>query len=135
MWGDRANCRLIEYKIGENVDTLVAEHDGYKPCIHKRSFEFDKIGKILSIEDEVYEQVNYVVTFMLGRHIVPKQKTDNSIELQTSTAAIEFYVDGAQRIVIEDAEVSPEYGVKVPTKAIRVYSCSKRLKSIIKINL
>ena len=135
MWGDRANCRLIEYKIGENVDTLVAEHDGYKPCIHKRSFEFYKIGKILSIEDEVYEQVNYVVTFMLGQHIVPKQKTDNSIELQTSTAAIEFYVDGAQRIVIEDAEVSPEYGVKVPTKAIRVYSCSKRLKSIIKINL
>lgn len=135
MWGDRANCRLIDNKTGENVDTLVAEHDGYKPCVHRRTFKFDKIGKVLSIDDEVSEQVNYVVTFMLGQHVEPIQQTDNSIELQTSKAVIELCVDGAQKIAIEDAEVSPEYGIKVPSKAIRVYSSSKRLKSIIKINL
>lgn len=135
MWGDRANCRLIDYNIGEDVDTLVAEHDGYRPCVHRRSFEFDKINNVLCIEDEVSDQVNYVVTFMLGQHVEAQQKTDKSLELKTSTASIELHVDGAQRIAIEDAELSPEYGVKVPSKAIRVYSRSKRLKSIIKINL
>lgn len=135
MWGDRANCRLVDYEIGDEKDILIAEHDGYKPCIHRRKFEFDKFKRVLNIEDEVTEQVNYAVTFMLGQNVEPMQMADGGIELITSTAVIGMHVDGAQCIAIEDAELSPEYGVKVASKAIRVYSNSKKIKTIIKINL
>lgn len=136
MWGDRANCRLVDYKIGDDEkDILIAEHDGYKPCIHRRKFEFDKFKRVLNIEDEVTEHVNSAVTFMLGQNVAPTQMADGDIELRTSTAVIEMHVDGAERIAIEDAELSPEYGVKVASKAIRVYSNSKKIKTIIKINL
>lgn len=135
MWGDRANCRLVDYKIGNDKDTLIASHDGYKPCIHKRKFEFDKLEKVLSIEDEVTDQVDYAVTFMLGQNVEPMQMADGNFELRTSTAVIVMHMDGAQRIAIEDVELSPEYGVKVASKAIRVYSNSKKIKTIIKVNL
>lgn len=135
MWGDRANCRLGDYEIGEEKDVLIAEHDGYKPCIHRRKFEFDKGERVLSIEDEVTEQVDYAITFMLGQNVEPILKTDGNVELRMVSAIIDVHVDGAERIAIEDAELSPEYGVKVASKAIRVYSNSKKIKTIIKINL
>lgn len=135
MWGERANCRLVDYKIGDEMDVLVAEHDGYKPCIHKRKFEFDKLEKVLSIEDEVTDQVDYAVTFMLGQNVEPRQMADGNIELKTSTAVIEMHVDGEQGIAIEDVELSPEYGIKVASKAIRIYSNSEKIKTIIKINI
>lgn len=133
MWGDRANCRLIDYRIGDEVDTLVAEHDGYKPNVHRRTFRFDKVNRVLTIEDSLTEETAYAVTFMLGQNVVPIQKTDGDIELRSSTAVIGMHVDGAERIAIEDAELSPEYGVKVPTKAIRVYGRSSTITTTITI--
>lgn len=135
MWGDRAKCKLVNYKIGDEKDVLVAEQDGYKPCIHRRTFEFDKVKKVLSIEDEVTDQVDYAVTFMLGQSIEPIQLADGNIELKTASAVIDLHVDGAQRVAFEDAELSPEYGVKVPCKAIRIYSNSKKITTTIKVNL
>lgn len=135
MWGDRAHCRLVDYEIGDERDVLIAEHDGYRPCIHRRKFEFDKFKRVLNIEDEVTEHVNYAVTFMLGQNVEPMQMADGGIELRTTTAVIDMHVDGAERIAIEDAELSPEYGVKVASKAIRVYGHCTTITTTITMTL
>lgn len=129
MWGDRANCRLVDYKIGDDKDMLIASHDGYKPCIHKRKYEFDKVKHELTMEDTLTNEATYVVTFMIGPDCVAK----NVNMIETPTAIIEMQFEGHDGVHIEDAEVSPEYGVRVLTKAVRVYGHEKRLTTRISI--
>lgn len=131
MWGQRATCSLIDYKIGDEIDTLVAEHDGYNPIIHRREFKWNKNQRELSIVDSVTQVTPYVVTFMLGADLSVKKQ--NGWIIETPTAFIELHFEGADGVVVEDAEVSPEYGVKVASKAIRVYSHEKELKTNINI--
>lgn len=131
MWGQRATCRLIDYKIGDEVDILVAKHDGYKPITHRREFKWNKNQCELSIVDSVTQVTPYVVTFMLGADLSVKKQ--NGWIIETPTALVELHFEGADGVVVEDAEVSPEYGVKVASKAIRVYSHEKELKTNINI--
>ena len=134
MWGERANCKLEEWHPSENKDVLVASHDGYKPLIHKRKFEFDKNNNVFYILDSVSANKEYAVTFMLGNHVVVEANNAN-VHLQIDSISIYMHFEGANIVKIEDAELSPEYGVKVQTKAIRVYSNNKEVKSTININI
>ena len=134
MWGERANCKLEEWHPSENKDVLVASHDGYKPLIHKRKFEFDKNNNVFYILDSVSANKEYTVTFMLGNHVAV-EASDANVHLQIDSISIYMHFEGANIVKIEDAELSPEYGVKVQTKAIRVYSNNKEVKSIININI
>lgn len=134
MWGERANCKLEEWHPSENKDVLVASHDGYKPLIHKRKFEFDKNNNVLSIIDSVSENKEYAITFMLGNRVSVEVKEAN-VHLQIDSISLDMHFEGANIVKIENAELSPEYGVKVQTKAIRVYSNNKEVKSTININI
>ena len=134
MWGERANCKLEEWHPSENKDVLVASHDGYKPLIHKRKFEFDKNNNVFYILDSVSANKEYAVTFMLGNHVVVEANNAN-VHLQIDSISIYMHFEGANIVKIENAELSPEYGVKVQTKAIRVYSNNKEVKSTININI
>lgn len=134
MWGERANCKLEEWHPSENKDVLVASHDGYKPLIHKRKFEFDKNNNVFYILDSVSANKEYAVTFMLGNHVVV-EANDANVHLQIDSISLDMHFEGANIVKIENAELSPEYGVKVQTKAIRVYSNNKEVKSIININI
>lgn len=134
MWGERANCKLEKWHPSENKDVLVASHDGYKPLIHKRKFEFSKDNNVLSIIDSVSENKEYAITFMLGNRVSVEVK-DANVHLQIDSISLDMHFEGANIVKIEDAELSPEYGVKVQTKAIRVYSNNKEVKSTININI
>ena len=134
MWGERANCKLEEWHPSENMDVLVASHDGYKPLIHKRKFEFDKNNNVFYILDSVSANKEYAVTFMLGNHVVV-EANDANVHLQIDSISLDMHFEGANIVKIEDAELSLEYGVKVQTKAIRVYSNNKEVKSTININI
>ena len=134
MWGERANCKLEEWHPSENKDVLVASHDGYKPLIHKRKFEFDKNNNVFYILDSVSANKEYAVTFMLGNHVAV-EASDANVHLQIDSISLDMHFEGANIVKIENAELSPEYGVKVQTKAIRVYSNNKEVKSIININI
>ena len=134
MWGERANCKLEEWHPSENKDVLVASHDGYKPLIHKRKFEFDKNNNVFYILDSVSANKEYAVTFMLGNHVVV-EANDANVHLQIDSISLDMHFEGANIVKIENAELSPEYGVKVQTKAIRVYSNNKEVKSTININI
>ena len=134
MWGERANCKLEEWSSSDNKDILVASHDGYRPIIHRRKFEFDKINNILSISDFVSSKANNIVTYMLGA-TVSVEMHDSKISLDSDGIMIEMLFDGADKIAIEDAELSPEYGVKIATKAIKVYSNKSEIKTNINIQM
>ena len=134
MWGERANCRLEEWSSSDNKDILVASHDGYRPIIHRRKFEFDKINNILCVTDFVSSRANYVVTYMLGA-TVSVELHDSKISLNSDGTMVEMLFDGADKIAIEDAELSPEYGVKIATKAIKVYSNKSEIKTNINIQM
>lgn len=134
MWGDRANCKLEEWHSAEDKDILVASHDGYRPIIHRRKFEFDKNNNKLNITDFVSHKANYVVTYMLGA-TVPVELHDSVISLNSDSARIEMQFVGSNKIQIEETELSPEYGMKIPTKAIKVYCNKSEIKTNINIEI
>lgn len=114
---------------------LVACHDGYKPNIHQRSFKWNKRNRVLTIEDALKSETPYVVTFMLGTKVKVETQEDDSVVLTIPTGKIGLRFNNQDSVVVEDAEISMEYGVKTPTKAIRVYAHGTKLLSQIEIKL
>lgn len=135
LWGQRAKCTLVDYKLADDVDTLVACQDGYKPNIHQRSFKWDKANDILMIEDRLKSVAPYVVTFMLGTEVLIEAKTPNGILLRIPSGKIKMEFKHQDAIAVEDTEVSTEYGIKTPAKAIRVYAHETRLSANIQIKI
>ena len=140
MWGDRAVCTLEKWASDEEKDILIASHDGYKPIVHRRQFEWDKVGRRLTITDSLSEEAASVITFMLGSSIEVDindnhNENHNCILLKGRSANVELQFDGVNEIRIEDAELSPEYGVKVKTKAVRAYCSKGEVRTVIAIRL
>jgi len=57
MWTRKYKSRVVARDTNRVLDRLVAEHDGYRRLpgrpIHRRSWEFDKLGDRLTVRDEV----------------------------------------------------------------------------------
>lgn len=71
LWGKKANCKLLNFEQHEDSSViLIAEHDGYQPAIHRRTFEFDG-EKTLTIKDEIYNDDNAkgAVDFVLAPNV------------------------------------------------------------------
>ncbi len=122
LWGKRANCKLESFSSNEKMDVLTASHDGYKPIIHQRRFEWDKINYCLKVTDIFNRNADWVSTLMLGRDIIISNQTSKTVTLISGDNIIAVDVNtDIDKINIEEAELSPEYGVKYPSKAIRIY--------------
>lgn len=52
--GDEAKPCVIEWKIGEDFEEVIAEHYGYAPITHRRSITFNKRERSWLIEDEFF---------------------------------------------------------------------------------
>ncbi|WP_027218088.1 alginate lyase family protein [Butyrivibrio fibrisolvens] len=51
LWGRKATCTLDGFTNTEDIDEVMATHDGYSPIKHTRKFTFKKKEGILLIED------------------------------------------------------------------------------------
>lgn len=51
LWGRKATCTLDGFTYTEDIDEVMATHDGYSPIKHTRKFTFKKKEGILLIED------------------------------------------------------------------------------------
>lgn len=137
LWGKRANCTLENFQTSSSVDTLTASHDGYLPFKHQRTVEF--IGKdtskpILRIKDAMGEG-KWVATWMLGADCSVKEEGEDCIIENDNQIVVLNVGTDIDRIEVEDAEVSEEYGVKKPSKAIRIYGSQPVLSVDFKIFL
>lgn len=122
LWGKKANCVLEHFESDEDIDVLTASHDGYKPTIHQRTFEWHKNTRILRLRDAFVKEKSWVNTLMLGKDVCILDYSDKIVRLQSGVNIIIISVNTLiDNIQIEDAEVSTEYGVKSPSKAIRIY--------------
>jgi len=126
LWGKRAVTKLESVEIGDSVDRLIASHDGYKPNVHQRTFVWDKIGKSLLVKDNLKFPSSWVVTFMIGPE-VDVDVNDVCATLTFCSGKLTMDFAGCNSVKIEDAEVSMEYGVKVSSKAVRVYGSGNNL--------
>ncbi len=122
LWGKRAECKLEHYASDGETDVLIACHDGYKPIIHQRIFEWNKVTHKLSMKDVFTKETDWVSTLMLGKDVCVTVPSEGLVELKSGDNQITISVNTPiDQLKIEDAEVSMEYGVKCPSKAIRIY--------------
>lgn len=130
LWGKRAECKLEYFESTDNLDVLTAQHDGYRPIIHQRTFEWHKDVLKLRIKDVVADEngitTDWISTLMLGKDVLVTNSTKESVYLTSGKNEIVITVNTpVQKLCIEDAELSEEYGIKIPTKAIRFYGSQK----------
>lgn len=122
LWGKRAECKLISFENTNGKTTLVAEHDGYRPIIHRRTFEFDG-DRALWVTDELSAVCGYTLTFMLSPDAAAKIENNTVLIFAGACSCqIEFQSKDDFEICVRDAVFSRRYGVRESTKAVGVRS-------------
>lgn len=122
LWGKRAECKLISLEKEAGKVTLIAEHDGYRPIIHRRTFEFDGKRKVC-IKDELSAACDYTLMFILAPNATVKIENNSvSISMEARTCKIEFESTAKLEISTRDAIYSERYGEMGDTTAVSVKS-------------
>jgi len=133
LWGTKAECKLLEYETSDNEVVLTAQHNGYSPIIHKRTFGFNYEDEF-SIEDELSEEVLHITTFMLHPSVQTEVENKN-IYLRSGKIILKLsaeYIDNG-KIEIEEARYSQEYGDIIKTKVVRISNRKRKVKFRIQI--
>jgi hypothetical protein len=134
LWGKRAKCTLLDYKTaGENIE-LTAEHDGYAPEIHRRTFAFNGHDE-LRIKDNFKTNAPKEIHFILA----PLWKINYDNETKTmeianekKIATVSFHGEDTLRIAIGKTAVSPRYGQKGETLAVTVATKGLFVETVIR---
>ncbi len=129
LWGRKAKCRLLGCNISSDKQTIEAEHNGYKPIMHRRKFSLEN-GR-LAVEDTLSNRVNAVATLMLHPSVNVKDSDGSTTTLVVANGTeVEVQVEGGHTVVVE-AFCSPRYGVREKTKALKTHLVDKELRTII----
>src|SRR5205823_552673 len=77
--GDQARPTVLEWRMSDVRDTVVAEHLGYprlrRSVVHRRTIEFDKADKYWLIKDELAASGKHDFAFLF--HIAPGLALEN----------------------------------------------------------
>lgn len=133
LWGNKAKCHLKSFNLTPHRDIIIAEHDGYLPNIHTRTFDWNK-QNILYITDIIRKEAEWCSTFILGLtchaekaergyHIYRDDKIICDMEI---LSAIKFSS-------IEKGKLSATYGIEEDTQIIRIYGKITELKTKLRI--
>ena len=135
LWGKRAECRLLEFSERDGQAVLTAEHDGYRPVIHRRKFQFD--GKdVLEIQDTFSGGEKKEIYFILAPEAEAEVSGDGAvIRVHGETVGMRFSGGGDFTVEKVEKSYSPKYGIKTKTDGIRVSLWGERMDSRIEIVL
>ena len=136
LWGRKATCALDGFTNTEDIDEVMATHDGYSPIKHTRKFTFKKKEGILLIEDWLTKDnepfvpdESHAAVFNLllgGKAELISKKDDSSSETSSYTfgsskekinVTIEF-ISGFGEVIKQEKYLSTEYGIKSLSPAI-----------------
>ncbi|MCL2051120.1 MAG: heparinase II/III family protein [Lachnospiraceae bacterium] len=135
LWGKRAKCRLLIFRETEEDIYLSAEHDGYHPEIHKRTFVYNKTDELV-IKDEFQTEVIKELNFILARQA--KVECDNKlktvkINLNKLEVKINFDSDAAIELSTGTTMASNKYGKQHETPTFTARTNGKSVKTRVKI--
>ncbi|MBP5386607.1 MAG: hypothetical protein J6Y97_04375, partial [Prevotella sp.] len=86
------------------------------------------------ITDELSQESDVVLTYMVGQGVDIQQEKDDYILIYEKTRCrLTVSFPSQYTTSVEPAEVSVEYGIKSPSQAIRYRTRSKSIKSIITV--
>lgn len=125
----RAQMTVKKWEEQKDFILFEAEQDGYKylkqPVIYQRSLFWHKQNKLLSITDKFISQGRHELEWNF--HLAPEVKIWNKTEVKDKKELLlitphhSFLFTAPQDLncaIIED-EVSPSYGIKIPSKTLR----------------
>jgi uncharacterized heparinase superfamily protein len=125
--GNEAQPRVIEWTPGEEMDLVVAEHDGYrrltKPVTHRRAVNFDRLNRGWLIEDSFTGDGEHEFAFRF--HFAPglssRIRHDRIVEVtdKRNRARLLIVASGLEvRAELEDLSSSHDYGARQPSKSV-----------------
>jgi hypothetical protein len=133
LWGKRAKCRLRDCRTEKDGVELTAEHDGYAPEMHQRTYVFNGHDE-LKISDNFRTNANKEIHFILA----PLWKINYDDEAKTieitggrKVADVRFHGDETLRIAIGKTAVSRRYGQKAETLAVTVQTKGLAVETVI----
>ncbi len=126
LWGRRATCRLIEAVTGEKEDVIEAEHDGYRPVTHRRRFTFDRVNRVLTIEDHVSDTTDAVFSLLFSDDIAPREREDSKgagwrledVFTGRLVGSVEFLSGFSGKPQLVSREISRRYGYRTQTSGL-----------------
>ncbi|MCS6884948.1 MAG: alginate lyase family protein [Acidobacteriota bacterium] len=125
--GNEAEPRVLRWESRRELDLLEAEHYGYANLgvVHRRLVVFDKIARRWNIEDRFNGSGEHLYEIFF-RFAPEVSIAINGLTIKaTNEVSIEIAAEGeGLSLSLLEAEVSPSYGVKLPSKAV-VYSARK----------
>jgi len=71
MWFDHYKCSIVGEKQNDIVESVIAEHNGYKNTIHRREIWFNKPGNSFTISDEIFLDDENEQECVLLHHLHP----------------------------------------------------------------
>ena len=123
LWGKRAHCTLENWQSDKGLDVLTASHDGYRPITHQRTIKFsgkDTYTPTLRIKDYI-SKGKWVSTWLLGKDCKISKNEDSYILTSDANEVVMTINTVIDKVEVEDAYLSEAYGIKIKTKAIRIY--------------
>jgi hypothetical protein len=126
----QSEFKINRWEINDKEYILETEHNGYEklkcPVVHNRLFVYNREDQSLQIEDKFRGRGDHELewNFHFAPNIkiwVKEDRADNKeIILTSNKGSIILSVPKILNCVIIEDEYSPSYGIKKPTKAIRL---------------
>ena len=117
MWTQHYQPRVIRYEVGDTLDVVIAEHNGYQSrgVTHRRELSFDKTSGMLRIVDDVILERPGEHTLDVPLHLHPAVMAEaadaGTFRLQTEGArAVTVLPDKALTLNIVTGETDPILG-------------------------
>lgn len=125
MFNDtKAKC--LEWECNEKFDYFSGEHYGYErltgSLVHRRQIMFNKPQVMWEITDTLLGAGSHALqwNFVLASGVDAVLRSEQALIIQGNNFKLSLELDFQPQIRIEDGWYSPKYGVKLPTKVIRI---------------
>lgn len=127
------NAKIVKYGEIDNCFFIKVSHDGYVYVQHNRIVVQTEEGYLIfdSVErDDVHCYESY-----LHLHPEVKVKAIDDFNLLVSRNNKSVYISSLERISVTDSEYSPQYGILVSSKALKISRNCSTYKNLIKISV
>jgi hypothetical protein len=125
--GDEAHPRVIRWDSVEEIDLVIAEHNGYsrlaQPVTHRRAVSFDKLNRGWLIEDSLTSNAEHEFAFRF--HFSPgldsRVRPDGIVEVidKRNGARLLIVSSGLDvKAELEARSSSRDYGSKLPSQSV-----------------